>query len=54
MIHLTSSTQILVATQPADFRSGIDGLAALCKQRLASQPRTGILFVFINRNKTRK
>jgi hypothetical protein len=51
MIHLTSSTKILIATQPADFRQGIDGLAALCKQQLASEPRSGILFVFINRNK---
>ena len=52
MIHLTSNTQILIATRPADFRQGIDGLAALCQQRLASDPRSGILFVFINRNKT--
>ena len=52
MIHLTSNTHILIATQAADFRQGIDGLAALCKQRLASDPRSGTLFVFINRNKT--
>ena len=52
MIHLTSNTKILIATQPADFRQGIDGLAALCKQRLAREPRSGVLFVFINRNKT--
>lgn len=52
MIHLTSNTKILIATQPADFRRGIDGLAALCKQQLANEPRSGILFVFINRNKT--
>ena len=52
MIHLTSDTKILIATQPADFRQGIDGLAAVCKQRLASDPRSGTLFVFINRNKT--
>jgi hypothetical protein len=52
MIHLSSNTQILIAIQPADFRQGIDGLAAVCKQRLASGPRSGTLFVFINRNKT--
>lgn len=52
MIHLTSDTKILIATQPSDFRQGIDGLAAICKQRLASDPRSGTLFVFINRNKT--
>jgi transposase len=52
MIHLTSNTHILIATHPADFRQGIDGLAAVCKQRLACEPRSGTLFVFINRNKT--
>jgi transposase len=52
MIHLTSQTKILIATQPVDFRQGIDGLAAVCKQHLGSEPRSGTLFVFINRNKT--
>ncbi len=52
MIHLTAQTPILIATAPADFRMGIDGLAALCRGRLAHEPRSGILFVFINRNKT--
>lgn len=52
MIHLTAQTPILIATQPADFRMGIDGLAALCRSRLAHEPSSGILFVFINRNKT--
>lgn len=52
MIHLTSNTDILIAIQPADFRQGIDGLAALCKQRLNCEPRSGTLFVFINRSKT--
>ena len=42
----------MLATQPADFRMGIDGLAALCRSRLTHDPRCGILFVFINRNKT--
>jgi transposase len=52
MIHLTSQTPILIATSPADFRMGIDGLAAICRSRLTHEPRSGILFVFINRNKT--
>lgn len=52
MIHLTSNSSILIAIQPADFRQGIDGLAALCQQRLNCKPRSGTLFVFINRNKT--
>lgn len=52
MIHLTADTQILLATQPADFRKGVDGFVAVCRRALASDPRSGALFVFINRNKT--
>ena len=52
MIHLTADTPILLATKPVDFRTGIDGLAAVCRGRLTSDPRSGTLFVFINRNKT--
>ncbi|MEI6893899.1 MAG: IS66 family insertion sequence element accessory protein TnpB [Colwellia sp.] len=52
MIHLTADTHILVAIAPADFRQGIDGLAALCRHKLLVNPRSGTVFVFINRNKT--
>ncbi len=38
MIHLTAQTPILIATAPADFRMGIDGLAALCRGRLIHGP----------------
>jgi len=52
MIHLTAQTPILVARQPADFRRGVDGFVALCQQQLAQNPRSGTLFVFINRAAT--
>ncbi len=52
MILLTANTPILVATQPADFRCGIDGFVAICRRQLIQDPRSGTLFVFINRNKT--
>lgn len=52
MIHLTAETHILIAITPADFRQGIDGLAAVCRHRLLLDPRSGTVFVFINRNKT--
>ena len=45
MIHLTAESKILLATQPADFRCGIDGLAALCRHQLKQSPRSGTLFV---------
>ncbi len=52
MIRMTASTHILLATQPADFRKGIDGFVALCTLDLAQDARSGSLFVFINRSKT--
>ncbi len=52
MIHLTADTAILIATQPADFRKGIDGFVGLCQQDLAQNPRSGTLYVFINRAAT--
>ncbi len=52
MIQLTAQTKILLATTPADFRCGIDGLAALCRLKLKHDPRCQTLFVFINRSKT--
>jgi hypothetical protein len=44
--------RIFVATEPADFRRGIDGLAALCRQRLEQDPMNGCAFVFRNRRGT--
>ena len=52
MIHATPQMRILVATQPADFRRGIDGLARLCKDALKADAFSGCLFVFRNRRAT--
>jgi transposase len=52
MIQLTPHIKILVAIEPADFRNGIDGLAAVCREKLAQDPFSGILFVFRNRRGT--
>ncbi len=52
MIHLTEKTDILIATKPVDFRKQIDGLVSLCSQHLQKNPRSGALYVFINRAKT--
>ena len=51
MIQITPQMRILVAVQPVDFRKGIDGLAALCRQVLASDPLAGTLFVFCSRRR---
>lgn len=49
MIQISAHMRILVALEPVDFRCGIDGLAALCRQRLKADPFCGTLFVFRNR-----
>ncbi len=38
--------RIMVATQPVDFRRGMDGLAALVTQTLSFDPYAGDIFVF--------
>ena len=46
MIAVPPGTRIVVATQPVDFRDGMDGLAALVQQKLRSDPFCGQVFVF--------
>jgi len=38
MLQLTPQSRIFVATAPVDFRKGIDGLAAVCRQVLGDNP----------------
>lgn len=50
MIQLSPSMRILLAVEAVDFRKGIDGLAALCRSVLASDPFSGAAFVFRSRS----
>lgn len=52
MIQLTPQLRLLVATEPVDFRKGIDGLARVVKDVLQDDPFSGALFVFRNRRAT--
>jgi transposase len=52
MIQITPQMRVLVAVEPADFRRGIDGLARLCREVLAQDPFSGVVFVFRNRRRT--
>ena len=49
MLQISPTTRIFVCNQLVDFRKGIDGLAALCRQSLGSDPLSGTLFVFCSR-----
>jgi transposase len=52
MIQLSPQSRIFLATEPVDFRKGIDGLAAVCRQRLGDNPLAGAVYVFRNRSGT--
>jgi transposase len=52
MLQLTPQSRVFLAVAPADFRRGIDGLAALCRQRLGENPMDGAIFGFRNRRGT--
>jgi len=52
MLQLSAQSRVFLACEPVDFRRGIDGLAALCRQRLRADPMDGAIFVFRNRRGT--
>lgn len=52
MLQITPHHRLLLATQHVDFRKGIEGLSALCRQVLEEDPLGGAIFVFTNRLKT--
>ena len=51
MIAVMPQMRLLVAIEPVDFRKGIDGLVAVCRERLRVQPMDGALFVFTSRQR---
>ena len=44
--------RVLVAVEPVDGRKGIDGLVRLCQEKLAEDPFSGCVFVFLSRSGT--
>lgn len=52
MIQVTPQMRVKVAVEAVDFRKGIDGLARVAKDALASDPFSGCVFVFGNRRRT--
>jgi len=45
----SSKMPIYCATAPIDFRKSFDGLAAAAKDVLAKDPRSGALFLYVNK-----
>ena len=45
MLQLTPQSRIFLATEPGDFRTGLDGLAAVCRQVLGEHPLEGAVYV---------
>jgi transposase len=52
MSQLTPQSRIFLATEPVDFRQGIDGLGAVCRQVLGDNPLEGAVYVFRHRSGT--
>jgi len=51
MIQLTPQMRIFVANEPINMKNGIDGISAICRLKLGSDPMSGALFVFTNRTR---
>lgn len=49
MIQITPHMKIFICVKPVDFRKGINGLTAVCRNILKEDPFSGIFFVFKNR-----
>ena len=45
MIALHGDLKILIATQPVDFRKGVNGLVSLVEETLGFNPYDGAIFV---------
>ena len=53
MLSFPGSLQVFVAVEPCDMRKGYEGLSALAGEVLREDVRSGALFVFGNRRRTR-
>jgi transposase len=46
VIGLGSAVRVMVSTRPVDFRKGAEGLAALVREEMKSDPFCGVVYVF--------
>ena len=53
MMALRADLKVVVASQPIDFRRGVNGLVALVAEALGADPYCGQVFVFRSKRKDR-
>jgi transposase len=53
VLSFTGSLKVCVALHPVDLRKSFNGLHGMVTERLGEDPRTGALFVFANKRRTR-
>jgi transposase len=53
MLSFSGSLRVWVSLEPCDMRKGFNGLEALVEERLKESARSGALFLFTNRRRTR-
>ena len=46
MIGPSGNVRVLVATKPVDFRKGAEGLAAVVRETMRTDPFSGVVYVF--------
>jgi transposase len=51
MFFPEAQVRVWLYTEPTDMRNSFDGLSALVKEKLAEDPLSGQLFVFVNRKR---
>jgi transposase len=53
MLAFPAAIKIYVAVQPVDMRKQFNGLWAAAQEKLNEDPKSGAVFVFINKERTR-
>ncbi len=53
MLSFTGSLKVFVALDPIDLRKGFEGLCGAVAEKLKEEVRSGALFVFTNKRRTR-
>jgi len=52
MLQVTGNSTVYMASTHIDFRKGIDGISAICRNQININPLDGAIFLFYNRTKT--